>query len=133
MAKNPTASAPVIHAALQASTVAVDAYNAELRATDGFAGDRASKRAFDAILDDWRDRLRKVDSDPLGEDDQGSISKKRLDRLLAGENLEAAALVLGVVEEFSHELATVVRRFRKARCPFTPLPDFIAPQLATGK
>jgi hypothetical protein len=63
-----------------------------------------SKRAFDAILDDWRDRLRKVDSDPLGDDDQGSISKKRLDRLLAGENLEAAALVLGVVEEFPMSL-----------------------------
>jgi hypothetical protein len=78
-------------------------------------GGSASKRAFDATLDDWRERLRKADSDPLGDDETGSISKKRLDRILAGDNLEAAALVLGVVEEFSHELATVVRRFLRLK------------------
>jgi hypothetical protein len=115
MTRQQAPSAPVIHAALQASTVVIDAYNAELRSPDGFAGDRASKRAFDAILDDWRERLRKVDSDPLGDDETESISKKRLDRVLAGDNLEAAALVLGVIEEFSHELATVVRRFLRLK------------------
>jgi predicted NBD/HSP70 family sugar kinase len=110
------ARAPVIHAALQASTVMVDVYNSELRAPEGFAGDRASKRAFDVILDDWRDRLRRVDSDPLAEEDhKAAVSKKRLDQLLAGENLEAAALVLGVIEEFSHELAAVVRRFLRLK------------------
>src|SRR5690348_16674870 len=115
MTKHPAASAPVIHAALQASTVVVDTYNAELHSPDGFAGDRASKRAFDAILEDWRERLRKVDSDPLEDDDGGPISKKRLDRMLAGDDLEAAAVVLGVIEEFSHELAAVVRRFLRLK------------------
>ena len=45
------------------------------------------KRAFDAILDDWRERLRKVDSDPLGDDETESISKKRLDRALQRDHV----------------------------------------------
>src|ERR1700761_4584069 len=61
MTRQQAPSAPVIHAALQASTVVIDAYNAELRSPEGFAGDRASKRPFDAILDDWRERLRKAE------------------------------------------------------------------------
>jgi hypothetical protein len=59
MTKHPAASAPVIHAALQPSTIVVDVYNAELRSPDGFAGDLHEKRALDAILDDWREKLRK--------------------------------------------------------------------------
>jgi len=39
--------------------VTVDAYNEELRDEDGFVGDRASGRAFRAILEDWRDQLRR--------------------------------------------------------------------------
>ena len=112
---NRAAGAPIIHAALQASTVTIDAYNAELRSSEGFIGDRASKRAFDAILDDWRERLRKLDSDPLGETATEEISKKKLDRLLVGDDLEAAALVHGVVEDFAQELATVVRRFLRLK------------------
>ena len=38
--------------------VTVDTYNEELRDDDGFVGDRASRRAFRAILAEWRDRLR---------------------------------------------------------------------------
>jgi hypothetical protein len=38
--------------------VTVDTYNEELRDDDGFVGDRASRRAFRAILADWRDRLK---------------------------------------------------------------------------
>jgi hypothetical protein len=44
------------HGAEVLSLVTVDAYNAELRTPEGFVGDRASKRAFQAILDDWRER-----------------------------------------------------------------------------
>ena len=55
------------HGAEHLSLVTVDTYNAELRSSDGFVGDRASKRAFQAILDEWRERLRKFGEDPLGE------------------------------------------------------------------
>ena len=47
------------------SLVSVDAYNAEMRSPEGFLGDRASRRAFQAILDDWRDRVSRARDDPL--------------------------------------------------------------------
>jgi hypothetical protein len=104
------------HGAEQVSSVNIDGYNAELRSEDGFVGDRASKRAFDAILDEWRERMRKLDDeDPLGEKPTEEIGKKKLDKILAGDDLEAAALVHGAVEEFAQELATVVRRFLKLK------------------
>src|SRR5207245_42294 len=46
--------------------VTVDTYNEELRDGEGFVGDRASGRAFRAILDDWRDKLRAQGEDPFG-------------------------------------------------------------------
>ncbi len=55
------------HGAEQLSLVSVDTYNAELRTAEGFIGDRASKRAFQAILEDWRERMRKAGEDPLGD------------------------------------------------------------------
>ncbi len=70
------------HGSAQLASVLVDTYNAELRDTEGFIGDRASKRAFQAIVDDWRERLRKVGEDPLGETPTDEIGKKKLDKLL---------------------------------------------------
>lgn len=100
------------HASSQLPHVTLDAYNAELRDKDGFVGDRASKRAFRAILDDWRERLHKLgDEDPLGEAETEEVSNRRLEKLLADERPEAAALIHGVLEEFAQELATVTRRF----------------------
>ncbi len=42
------------HGATTLPRVRVDSYNLELRTKDGFIGDRASKRAFAEILEDWR-------------------------------------------------------------------------------
>ncbi len=104
------------HGAATLTSVTVDAYNAELRDKDGFLGDRASKRAFWAILDEWRDRLHELgDEDPLGEAPTEDVSKRKLEKLLQDERPEAAALVHGVVEEFAQELAGVVRRFLKLK------------------
>ena len=83
-------AAPLVHGAVQLARVTVDTYTEELRDTDGFVGDRASKRAFQAILDDWRERLRKVGEDPLGETATEEISKKKLDKLLTDGDIEAA-------------------------------------------
>ncbi len=91
--------------------VTVDTYNEELRDEEGFVGDRASGRAFRAILEDWRMRLREQGDDPFGDTPTHEISKSKLDKLLAGEDSLAAGLVQTVVEEFAQELATVVRRF----------------------
>jgi hypothetical protein len=106
---------PIPHGAKRVSRVIIDAYNVELRSEEGFVGDRASKRAFEAILDDWRERLRKVDADPLGETATDEISKKKLDKILAGDDMEAAALIHGAVEDFAQELSSVVRRFLRLK------------------
>jgi len=92
--------------------VTVDTYNEELRDEEGFVGDRASGRAFSAILDDWRERVAAtLDEDPFGDTPTGRISKSTLDELLTGSDTVAAGLVHTAIEEFAHELATVVRRF----------------------
>lgn len=91
--------------------VTVDTYNEVLRDEGGFVGDRASGKAFRAILDDWRERLRNNGEDPFGNAPTSEISKSKLDAYLAGADPVAAGLVHTAVEEFGNELATVVRRF----------------------
>lgn len=109
-------SAPLTgHGAAQLTSVLVDTYNAELRDDEGFIGDRASKRAFQAIVDDWRERLRKISEDPLGEKPTEEIGKKKLDKLLVDGDPEAAGLVHSAIEEFAQELAGVIRRFLRLR------------------
>ena len=99
------------HAELVLPSVTVDTYNEELRDEDGFVGDRASGRAFRAILDDWRERLAQTGEDPLGDKATQDISKSELDKLLESGDPVAAGLIHSAVEEFAQELATVVRRF----------------------
>ncbi|HZB38372.1 MAG TPA: ROK family protein [Beijerinckiaceae bacterium] len=104
------------HALLQLPSVVIDSYNVELRDKEGFVGDRASNRAFRAILDDWRERLeRVVGEDPLGEVPSREFSKKKLDKLLVEGDPEAAGVVQSAVEDFAQELAAVVRRFLRLK------------------
>ena len=97
------------HGAAALPEVTVATYNAELRDADGFLGDRASNRAFRSILEDWRERLRKVGEDPLG-DGPNDLSKRKLDTLFAEGDVEAAGVIHSAIEEFAGELATVCRR-----------------------
>ena len=103
------------HGAEQLSRVTVDAYNADMRTADGFVGDRASKRAFQAILDDWRERVSKVGEDPFGDTPSEDLSKKQLDKVLAEGDAEAAGIVQGAIEEFAQEFAAVIRRFLRLK------------------
>ena len=102
---------PLAHGGRTLPAVTVDTYNEELRDDDGFVGDRASRRAFRAILADWRDRLQEQGEDPFGDTPMEEVSKAKLDKMMAGDDPKSAALVHTVVEEFAAELATVVRRF----------------------
>lgn len=103
------------HGASRLTAVTVDTYNEELRDTEGFVGDRASNRAFRAILEDWRERLRQVGEDPLGETPSDEISKKKLDKVLLEGEPEAAGVVHGAIEDFATELATVTARFLRLK------------------
>ena len=73
----------------------MDTYNADLRDPEGFVGDRASRCASAALVEDWRERLRKSgQEDPLGEIPAREL-KKKLDKVLLGradwESLRSAA------------------------------------------
>ncbi len=108
-------SSVLSHGARVLPAVTVDTYNEELRDEDGFVGDRASGRAFRAILEDWRDKLRAQGEDPFEGVPTREISKSRLDKVLASGDPLAAGLVHSAVEEFAVELATVVRRFLRLK------------------
>jgi predicted NBD/HSP70 family sugar kinase len=103
------------HGSDQLSRVVVDAYNADMRTAEGFVGDRASKRAFQAIFEDWRERMRKAGEDPFGDTPTDEISKKQLDKVLTDGDPQAAGIVQGAIEEFSQEFAGVIRRFLRLK------------------
>jgi predicted NBD/HSP70 family sugar kinase len=103
------------HGATRLPGVDVDSYNVELKDDEGFLGDRASKGAFRAMLENWRKPLRKAGKDPLGEEPSEDISRKKLDAMLLEGDPEAAGVVQSAVEEFAQELALVIRRFLKLK------------------
>ncbi len=103
------------HGANRLPSVDVDSFNIELKDDEGFLGDRASKGAFRKILDGWRKPLRKSGEDPFGDEPSEKISKKVLDEILVGDDVEASAIVHSAIEEFAQELAYVTRRFLKTK------------------
>jgi hypothetical protein len=103
------------HGATRLPSVDVDSFNIELKDDDGFLGDRASKGAFRKILDTLRKPLKKNGEDPLGDKSAGQIAKSTLDEVLVGDDVGAAALVHGAIEEFAQELAYVTQRFLKTK------------------
>jgi predicted NBD/HSP70 family sugar kinase len=103
------------HGATRLPSVDVDSYNVELKDDEGFLGDRASKGAFRAILENWRKSLRKAGADPLGDEPSEEISKKTLDAVLLKGDPEAAGVVQSAIEDFAQDLALVIRRFLKLK------------------
>jgi predicted NBD/HSP70 family sugar kinase len=103
------------HGATRLPTVDLDSYNVELKDDEGFIGDRASKGAFRDLIENWRKPLRKAGNDPFGDEPSEDISKKKLDSLLTEGDPEAAGILHGAIEDFSQELALVIRRFLKLK------------------
>lgn len=103
----------IAHGGNTLPSVTIDGYNLEIKDKDGFLGDRASKSAFLAKLDDWRTRIKKGGDDPLGDVATKELSKKQIDAILTGDDKQAAGLVMGAVEDFAGELAHVLERFLK--------------------
>jgi hypothetical protein len=113
-----TAAATIIgpHGAKVLPVVEVDSYNLELKDDEGFLGDRASRRAFHHILENWRKPLRKLGTDPFGDIPSDDLSRTKLDEIIKqGKNIEAIAVIQSAIEEYAQELALVVRRFLKAK------------------
>src|SRR5438045_7558822 len=103
------------HGASRLPSVEVESFNLELKDGDGFLGDRGSKCAFRQILDTLRKPLKKAGEDPLGRKSAEAIGKSALDETLMGDDIHAAALVHGAIEEFAQELAYVTERFMKSK------------------
>jgi predicted NBD/HSP70 family sugar kinase len=104
-----------VHGGRRLPSVEVDSYNLETKDDEGFLGDRVSKEAFRKFIDNWRKPLRKNGSDPLGDDKSDELTKKELDALLAEGEPEAAGVIQGAIEDFSQELALVIRRYLKLK------------------
>jgi hypothetical protein len=103
------------HGSMRLPAVDLDSYNLELRDDEGFLGDRASKGAFRAILENWRKPIRKSGHDPFGEEPSEEISKKKLDSVITDGDPEAAGVLQGAIEDFAQELALITRRFLKTK------------------
>ena len=77
MTDQSTASPTVVtHGPTRLPSVEVDSYNVELKDDEGFLGDRASKGAFRAIIENWRKPLRKAGNDPFGDEPSEDISRE---------------------------------------------------------
>ena len=101
------------HGAKRLPSVEVDSYNLEIKDEDGFVGDKASRGAFHEILEKWREPLRKLGVDPLGDKLSEEMSKKQLDKMLAEGDPEAGGIIHSAVEEFAQALTSVIKRFLK--------------------
>ncbi|MBB2721569.1 ROK family protein (plasmid) [Rhizobium sophoriradicis] len=106
-------NAPLAHGATVLPLVTIDDYNNELRDRNGFVGDNANKKTFQQKLDDWRKHVRKFGDDPIGEVATAKLSKKKIEALLKGDDMEAAALIMGAMEDFAQDFAEVIRKFLK--------------------
>ncbi|MBY5410706.1 ROK family protein [Rhizobium leguminosarum] len=106
-------NAPLVHGAMVLPLVTIDDYNNELRDKNGFVGDNANKKTFQQKLDDWRKRIRKFGDDPIGKTATAKLSKKKIEALLKGDDMEAAALIMGAVEDFAQDFAEVIGKFLK--------------------
>jgi len=115
MPEERTLAAVVAHGATRLPSVEVDSYNIEMKDDEGFLGDRASKSAFRDIIENWRKPLRKAGDDPFGDTPTEDLTKKTLDDLLSKGDAEAAGIVQGAIENFSEQLALIVRRFIKLK------------------
>ena len=112
-----TMTAPAIgkHGATKLPAVEVDSYNIELKDDEGFLGDRASRKAFHSILENWRKPLRKLGADPFGDTPSDDLNRSKLDEVLKEGDLDAAAVIQSAIEDYAQELALVVRRFLKTK------------------
>jgi len=103
------------HGAEELPGLILKSYNLQIQDEEGFVGDRASGRAFRALLDELRAQVSEVTKDPLGKKSSKELSKKQLDKVLTDGDTNAAGIVQGAIEEFAKQLAGVVRRYLRLK------------------
>jgi predicted NBD/HSP70 family sugar kinase len=108
-------AAPLVHGAAELSAVTVDDHSSTLRSGDGFLGDDANRKTFNLKLEELRKLMRTGEKDPLGRTPTKELSKKKIDAFLYGDEVAAAAIVMGAVEGFAQDFAGVIGKFLKSR------------------
>src|SRR5215475_14136752 len=93
----------LVHGAHELPEVILESYNLEIQDEEGFIGDRASGRAFRALLDELRAQVAEIAKDPLGKKPSKELSKKQLDKILSDGDAVAAGVVQGAIEEFAKQ------------------------------
>ena len=111
MPSSPVAS----HGSATLPSVTVESYNVELEEAGEFAGDRASRAAFDASLEKWREPLRELGVDPFGDRETDELGKKALEQVLIDGEPEAAGVVHGAIEDFAQAFAEVTQKLLKVK------------------
>jgi hypothetical protein len=106
-------TAPLIHGASELPSVTVDDYSSKLRGRNGFLGDDANKATFLSKLEEFRKLQRAHGIDPLKDMPANKLSKKKIDAILVGEDVEAAAVVMGAIEAFAQDFSRVIEKFVK--------------------
>lgn len=100
------------HGLMELPEVSIESYNLEIREGRRFVGDKASGRAFRALLDKVQAQAGDLaEESDIGDEKLAEMKKKEWDRLLTNGDANAAAIIHSAVEEFSQNLAAVVRRY----------------------
>ncbi|SFM53120.1 ROK family protein [Variovorax sp. OV329] len=106
------------HGVMVLPKIKIESYSLELRDQHGFVGDQASQTAFRELLERWRKRLKnRHGKDPLGKVPSKHIAKSELDEAMQAKRNkeEARDLLHAAIEEFSEELAHVIRRYLRQK------------------
>ena len=115
MAKKKTATkehaAPLTHGAPELPFVVIDDFNNERRDKAGFIGDRVNKKVFQQTLEAMRKLNSKFAKDPFGDTPIKELSKKKIDGYLMGDDVQAAALVQGAIEDFARSFCEVIQLY----------------------
>lgn len=106
---------PLAHGAAELPAVIIDEYSSKLRGKNGFLGDDANKTTFSLKVDELRKLLPAHGKDPLNKTPAKDISRKKINALLRGDDVEAAAVIMGAIEGFAQDFAGVIGKFLKTR------------------
>lgn len=85
------------------------------RTKTGFWGTAPARVRFTTFWRICASRSARTARTPLGDKASEDISKKELDQILVGDDIQAAAVLHGAIEDFAQELAFVTQRFLKTK------------------
>lgn len=105
-----------VHGLAMLPAVRLDSYNSMAKDKDGFIGDRANKKVYQELVENWRAIFTKADADPFPRSPKGAvISKSTLDELLLGGDFKQKGVLLSAIDDFGKALAGVVREYLKQK------------------